>query len=221
MEFVLIPAGEFQMGSNNDGGHDEWPVHRVHISKAFYLGKYEVTQGQWQAVMGNNPSQFKGDLNLPVERVSWDDVQEFIHRLNAKEGSTKYRLPTEAEWEYAARAGSTTVYSFGNNPSQLGEYAWYNDNAGDRTHPVGQKKPNARGLYDMHGNVLEWVQDWFNYYHAGAVTDPQGTESGSGRVFRGGSWFSAAGYCRSAYRGFVLPDDRLSNLGVRLLRTAP
>jgi formylglycine-generating enzyme required for sulfatase activity len=163
MEFVLIQAWTFQMGSNN-GEPNEKPVHMVRISRPFYLGKYEVTQAQWEAVMGNNPSQFKGDPNSPVENVSWDDVQEFIKRLkrlNTRESGVKYRLPREAEWEYAAQAGTTTAYSFGNDPSQLGEYAWYGENANGETHPVGQKKPNPWGLYDMHGNVWEWVQDWY------------------------------------------------------------
>jgi formylglycine-generating enzyme required for sulfatase activity len=220
MEFVLIPAGEFQMGSN-DGEEAEKPVHRVRISKAFYLGEYEVTQGQWQAVMGNNPSQFKGDPNLPVESVSWDDVQEFIRRLNAREGGTKYRLPTEAEWEYAARAGTTTTYSFGNNPSQLGECVWYRDYAERKMHPVGQRKPSAWGLYDMHGNVWEWVQDWSSPYPPGFVTDPQGPSSGSSRVIRGGGLFGGAGGCRPAFRYSALPDDRSPYRGFRLLRTAP
>jgi formylglycine-generating enzyme required for sulfatase activity len=221
MEFVLIPAGEFQMGSD-DGEQDEKPVHRVRISKAFYLGEYEVTQGQWQAVMGNNPSRFKGDPNLPVEGVSWDDVQEFIRRLNAKEGGTKYRLPTEAEWEYAARAGSTTVYSFGNNPSQLGKYAWYDSNAESKTHPVGQKRANAWGLYDMHGNVWEWVKDVsISPYPPGFVTDPQGPLEGSYPVIRGASWFNYAHSFRLAIRGRHAPHEGTSFLGFRLLRTAP
>jgi formylglycine-generating enzyme required for sulfatase activity len=226
MEFVLIPAGEFQMGSN-DGEQDENPVHRVRISKAFYLGTYEVTQGQWQAVMGNNPSYFRGDPNLPVDRAPWDDVQEFIHKLNAKEGSTKYRLPTEAEWEYAARAGSTTVYSFGNNSSQLGKYVWYDSNAESKTHPVGQKKPNAWGLYDMYGNVWEWVQDWYSSsyrppYGLEIVTyDPKGPRSGSYRVRRGGGGSDVARYCRSANRNFSPPGYGGVFFGFRLLRTAP
>lgn len=223
MEFVLIPAGEFLMGSNG-GVSDENPVHTVRLSKPFYLGKYEVMQGQWQAVMGNNPSYFKGDPNLPVEQVSWDDVQEFIRKLNAKEGGTKYRLPTESEWEYVARAGTTTAYSFGDNPRQLGEYAWYYENSGSKTHPVGQKKPNPWGLYDMHGNVWEWVQDRYqdrySAYTSAVVTDPQGPSSGSGRVARGGSWNCSAHGCRSADRGYVVPGNRHGFLGVRLLRTA-
>jgi formylglycine-generating enzyme required for sulfatase activity len=223
MEFVLIPAGEFMMGSNN-GDSDEKPVHQVRISTPFYLGQYEVTQGQWQAIMGQNPSYFKGEVTLeatvPVENVSWEDVQEFLRRLNAREGGPKYRLPTEAEWEYAARAGTSTAYSFGDSERQLGEYAWYNDNAGGKTHPVGQKKPNTWGLYDMQGNVWEWVQDWYgkDTYTSAAVTDPQGPASGSFRVYRGGGWYGTARNCRSADRFNVAPGGRYGSLGFRLLR---
>jgi formylglycine-generating enzyme required for sulfatase activity len=220
MQFALIPAGEFQMGSAN-GANDERPVRTVRISKPFYLGIYEVTQGQWEAVMGNNPSQFKGDASRPVERVSWEEVQQFIDKLNAREGGTKYRLPTEAEWEYAARAGSTTAYSFGDDSSQLGKYAWFEGNAGNTTHPVGKLQPNAWGLYDMHGNVWEWVQDWYGKYAAEPVTDPQGPASGSDRVIRGGGWGHVAGFCRSAYRLHGAPGGRSDSLGFRLLRTAP
>jgi formylglycine-generating enzyme required for sulfatase activity len=221
MQFALIPAGEFQMGSAN-GSDDERPVHTVRISKPFYLGLHEVTQGQWETVMGSNPSKFKGDTNRPVETVSWEDVQKFIDKLNAREGGTKYRLPTEAEWEYAARAGSKTAYSFGDDSSQLGKYAWFSDNADNTTHPVGKLQPNAWGLYDMHGNVWEWVQDWYDdKYAAGPVTDPQGPASGSNRVVRGGSWSHGAGDCRSADRSRSAPGDRYVNLGFRLLRTAP
>lgn len=156
MELVLIPAGEFRMGAE-DGEGDKKPVHPVRISQPFYLGKYPVTQAQWGAVMGKNPSRFTGDPSRPVENVSWHDVQEFLRRLSEKEGGKSYRLPTEAEWEYAARAGAATSYCFGDESSQLGEYAWYRENSGDRTHPVGQLKPNAWGLYDVHGNVWEWV----------------------------------------------------------------
>jgi formylglycine-generating enzyme required for sulfatase activity len=170
--------------------------------------------------MGNNPSQFRGDPNRPVENVSWEDVQEFLRRLNAKEGGTQYRLPTEAEWEYAARAGSTTAYSFGDNSDRLGEYAWYAENSGGTTHPVGQRKPNAWGLYDMHGNVWEWVQDWYGNYPAEAATDPQGPASGSERVGRGGDWHGGAGHCRAAYRLRGSPGNRGGILGFRLLRTA-
>ena len=208
------------MGSH-DGDYDERPVHQVRLSQSFYLGKYEVTQGQWQAVMGRNPSHFTGDPNLPVEQVSWEEVQTFVRTLNVKEGVTVYRLPTEAEWEYAARAGSTTTYSFGNKASKLGDYAWYGDNAEGRTHPVGQRKPNAWGLYDMHGNVWEWVQDWYGPYDVDEVTDPPGPSEDSYRIYRGGGWGTFAGNCRSSERNFDTPDTRLAGLGFRLLRAAP
>jgi formylglycine-generating enzyme required for sulfatase activity len=219
IEFVLIPAGTFIMGSET-GESDELPTHQVTISRPFYLGKYEVTKAQWLAVMGNNPSLFQGNPNLPVEQVWWDSVQEFIHKLNAMEGGNKYRLPTEAEWEYAARAGSRTVFSFGDDATHLGEYAWYKDNSDGKTHPVGWLKPNAWGLYDVHGNVMEWVQDWYGRYPTGAVTDPQGPASGSHRMRRGGAWNSSASVCRSANR-YSVPGYRDDFLGFRLLRTAP
>jgi formylglycine-generating enzyme required for sulfatase activity len=220
MEFVRIEAGTFQMGSN-DGEDYEKPVHTVRISRPFYLGKYEVTQAQWEAVMGNNPSQFKGNANHPVENVSWDDVQEFIRRLNAKEGGARYRLPTEAEWEYVARAGTTTHWSFGDSESQLGRYTWYDGNAKRQTHPVGQLQPNPWGLYDMHGNVYEWVQDWYGKYASDTAVDPAGPSSGSVRVDRGGSWGSTARNCRSALRFLGAPGGRVDDLGFRLLREGP
>lgn len=220
MEFVLIPSGEFEMGSNG-GDSDEVPVHEVTIKKAYYLGKYEVTQEQWVAVMGNNPSYLKGDSN-PVERVSWNDVQEFVKKLNAKEGTDKYRLPSEAEWEYACRAGTTTEYSFGNNESELEEYAWYIDNLEDKTNPVGQKKPNPWGLYDMYGNVWEWCQDRYHYSYNGAPTDGSAWEDGrsSRRVSRGGGWDGYASDRRSANRDNGNPDIGHINLGFRLLMEA-
>lgn len=219
MEFVLIPAGEFQMGSN-DGDNDEKPVHTVRLTKPFYLGKYEVTQGEWEKVMGNNPSEIKGDSRRPVESVSWDDLQEFIRRLNTKESEARYRLPTEAEWEYAARAGSTTAYSFGDDVRQLGQYAWYYGNAGGRTHPVGQLQPNAWGLYDMHGNVWERLQDWYGSYASGTVTDPAGPQSGSERVTRGGGLGHFERSCRLAGRSHHAPSQHGYSLGFRLLRVA-
>lgn len=208
MKFTLIPAGEFMMGSDEfDWGK---PVHKVKINKPFYLGTYPVTQAEWKAIMGDNPSYFKGD-DLPVERVSWDDVQEFISKLNEKEGTNKYRLPSESEWEYACRAGTTTRYSFRDSESKLGDYAWYAENSGSRppkkgycagydkddwfslewnwkTHPVGQKKPNHYGLYDMHGNVWEWVQDKYHSDYDLAPINGSAWESGDGaiRVDRGG-----------------------------------
>ncbi len=221
MKFVKIPAGEFRMGSAEYD--DEGPVHEVAIPEAFYLGKYPVTQKQWKAVMGNNPSYFKGD-DRPVENVSWDDAQEFINRLNEKEGTDEYCLPSEAEWEYACRAGTTTSYSFGDGESKLREYAWYDDNSGGKSKPVGKKKPNPWGLYDMHGNVYEWCQDeWYDYYY-GAPDDGSAWEDGtspfrfSDRVIRGGGWYFGARGCRSATRGRNSPGISDYGLGFRLLR---
>ena len=211
------------MGSPSDdkNGHSyERPVHLVNIERPLYIGKYEVTQKQWRDVMGDNPSYFTGD-NLPVEQVSWDDVQEFIMKLNEKEGTNKYRLPSEAEWEYACRAGTTTVYSFGDDKSKLGDYAWYDDNSGGKTHPVGQKKPNPWGLHDLHGNVLEWVQDRWHGNYDGAPTDGSAWEScdsADDRVLRGGSWRTAAWACRSANRDHSDPSYRDVNLGFRILK---
>jgi len=217
MKFYLVPGGEFMMGS---GEYDpEKPVHRVKISKPFYLGTYPVMQKQWMSVMGNNPSYFKGD-KLPVETVSWNDVQDFITKLNEKEGGNKYRLPTEAEWEYAARAGTTTRFSFGDNESNLGDYAWYDANSGNKTHDVGQKKSNPWGLYDMHGNVWEWVQDSWHSDYNGAPTDGSSWEivEGSSWVLRGGCCNRYARDCRSAARRGGAPDSRSYALGFRLLR---
>jgi formylglycine-generating enzyme required for sulfatase activity len=221
IEFVLIPAGSFTMGADKnfeDAMDRETPQHLVSISKAFYMGKYEVTQAQWTAVMGSNPSKFKGRSN-PVEQVSWDDAQQFVRRLNQEEGTSKYRLPAEAEWEYAARAGTSSTYSFGDDAGALSGYAWFKDNSRDTTHPVGQKQPNPWGLYDMHGNVWEWVQDWYEerYYSSSTSTDPKGPSSGSNRVIRGGSWYNFAKYCRSAFRYFSSPDVRGNLLGFRLV----
>ena len=179
MAFVWIEPGVFQMGSD-DGDSDERPVHEVEISRGFWLGTYEVTQGQWESVMGRNPSYFEGDARLPVETVSWNDVQEFIEKLNAASGSSVYRLPSEAEWEYACRAGTSTRWSLGDDDgddaSQLDKYAWYDCNDGCDTKVVGRKGPNGWGLYDMHGNVWEWVQDWYSsgYYNSSPRVDPPG-----------------------------------------------
>ena len=192
----------------------------MRITQPFYLGKYEVTQGQWQAVMGSNPSHFTADPSRPVENVSWANVQEFIRRLNGQEGGATYRLPTEAEWEYAARAGTTSRWSFGDEVSQLGRYAWYDENAEGQTHSVGQLQPNPWGLYDIHGNVWEWVQDWYGKYASGTAVDPTGPSSGSDRVYRGGSWRYTARFCRSAFRYYDAPGFRLDNVGFRLLRAA-
>ena len=216
VQFVWVPAGKFRMGSRSAEARDERPRTRVRISRGFYLGKYEVTQELWQAVMGTNPSEFSECEQCPVESVSWDDAQAFIGRLNARSGGARYRLPTEAEWEYAARAGTS-----GDRYGNLDAIAWYSGNSGRRTHPVGQKAPNAWGLYDMLGNVQEWVGDWYGDYPGGAVTDPRGPGSGSVRVVRGGGWVADAGDCRASYRGGYWPGvrDRATLLGFRLLRT--
>ena len=223
MEFVWIPAGTFMMGSpDSEKGRDkdEGPVHEVKISAGFWLGKYEVTQGQWEAVMGSNPSYFKG-VDRPVDKVSWSDVQAFIGQLNAVVGTIAYRLPTEAEWEYACRAGTSTRWSFGDNESQLGDYAqlrkfW----GGFETKAVGSKLPNAWGLYDMHGNVHEWVQDWYGGYSRSSVVDPQGPSTGSDRVGRGGGFDYNAQGVRSANRINYSPGVRAVSIGFRLLRQA-
>jgi len=222
MEFVLIPSGDFLMGIDRrfeKGRHDEMPKHGVHLNHSFYMAKYEVTQAQWVKVMGSNPSRFKAD-NHPVERVSWEDVQRFIKQLNQKEGDNKYRLPTEAEWEYSARAGTITSYFFGNDAAQLGQYAWYNDNSEKTTHPVGQKNPSPWGLYDIYGNVWEWVQDWYDrkYYIVASPHDPKGPPSSHYRVNRGGSWYSNAFFLRSSNRSAYSPDFHKEFLGFRLLR---
>jgi formylglycine-generating enzyme required for sulfatase activity len=219
MKFVLIPAGSFMMGADKnfeDASDEELPRHQVRISKPFYLGVYEVTQKDWAAVMGNNPSKFKGEDN-PVETVSWDDAQAFVARLNQKEGHSRYRLPSEAEWEYAARAGSTSAYYFGDNESQLGDYAWYEDNSGQEAHPVGQKRPNAWGLYDMIGNVWEWAQDRYGSYYANSPSaDPIGPFLGDSRINRGGGWNRGARLCRSASRVGYDPARRNEDRGFRL-----
>ena len=199
-------------------------AHQVTLTQPFELGVYEVTQEQYEAVMGKNPSKFKGPKN-PVEQVSWDDVVEFCRQLSAlpveQSSGYVYRLPTETEWEYACRAGTMTEYSFGDGNTQLkGDYAWYRENSGKTTLPVGVKKPNPWGLYDMHGNVNEWCQDWYGDYPSGSVTDPTGAASGSRRLHRGGSWSSSSGYCRSAIRGRDTPDGRSYYLGFRVLRSS-
>ncbi len=228
MKFVLIPAGSFMMGCNSDFencGSGEAPRHSVTITMPFYIGKYEVTQEQWTKVMGSNPSKLKG-LSHPVEQVNWNDAQQLIKKLNAMENTNVYRLPTEAQWEYAARAGSDGKYCFGNDESKLGEYAWYEENSDKQTHPVGRKHPNAWGLYDMHGNVWEWVQDTYseNYYSSSPKNDPQGPSSLlAGRVLRGGSWFgTAGGTMRTAARFRLNAEDRYFGnfYGFRVVRSA-
>ena len=217
-EWVRIPPGEFVMGSTaGDSYYDERPVTRVRISREFWLGTYEVTQSQWDAVMGSDPSHFGSCARCPVERVSWDDVQEFLRRLNTAAGGNVYRLPTEAEWEDAARAGTV-----GDRYGPLDEIAWCDDND-IGTHPVGQKAANPWGLHDMMGNVSEWVQDWYGEYPGGSVVDPVGPPSGSDRVRRGGNWSHSGWSCRVSKRGYADPGDRPDGyeeyVGFRLLRT--
>jgi formylglycine-generating enzyme required for sulfatase activity len=222
MKLVQIPAGKFLMGSRDTekDRHKNEVQHEVMISKPFYMGVYEVTQAQWRAVMGTNPSFFKGD-NRPVEMVSWDDCQSFCRALSAKVGRT-IRLPSEAEWEYACRAGTKTQFYFGDDVSRLDQCAWYDGNSSTgssdmQSHDVGGKTPNAWGLHDMHGNVWEWCQDWYGVYPAGVQTDPTGPPNASFRVLRGGSCVSYADICRTAYRGYRNPGYRSDHDGFRLV----
>jgi formylglycine-generating enzyme required for sulfatase activity/serine/threonine protein kinase len=223
MKFVLIPAGEFLMGSpdsDKDAVDDEKPQHRVRITRPFYLGVHEVTQGQYREVTGETPSHFRGSDDLPVESVNHHGAIAFCTKLSAKEG-VSYRLPTEAEWEYACRAGSTTRYSFGDDEASLGEVAWYKGNSGNRTHPVGQKRPNAWGLYDMHGNVWELCGDWFDedyYGQSPPSANPLGPSHAADRVIRGGGWRSIPQIVRSADRSGRAPGARPHDLGFRLAR---
>ena len=225
-EMVVIPAGMFLMGSKADPFAspqpiaDEQPQHQVTI-QPFAMGKYEVTQEQWYAVMGTLPSKFKG-RTLPVEQVSWDDAQEFVKRLSEKTGKN-YRLPSEAEWEYAARAGSQTRYYFGDNENDLGRYAWFSGNSRDTTHQVGEKEPNAFGLHDMLGNVWEWTADCWNDNYNGAPSDGSGWTSGPCglRVLRGGSWVNDPQNARSAFRTAGSASYRTGILGFRLARMLP
>ncbi|MCX5655678.1 MAG: formylglycine-generating enzyme family protein [Planctomycetota bacterium] len=212
MKLVLIRPGKFMMGDGKD-------QHEVAISKPFYMGVTEVTQAQYEAVMGTNPSNFKGATN-PVEMVSWNDAAEFCKKLSEKTRQA-VRLPTEAEWEYACRAGTQTAFSFGDDPSALGDYAWHMGNSKGMTHHVGRKKPNAWGLYDMHGNVYEWCADWYGAYPKGSVTDPSGPATGNGlRVLRGGSWdLVDTGNFRCAFRDNYVPAGRDRDVGFRCART--
>ena len=241
MELASIPPGTFEMGCTPEmdveGGcqDDEYPVHDVTLTRGYYLGITEVTQAQWEAVMGSNPSYFPacGD-DCPVEQVSWEDAIVFANALSALDGLTAaydlsgtvdldadgYRLPTEAEWEYAARAGDGTAFA---GSDVIGEVAWYADNSGATTHPVAGLAPNGLGLYDMSGNVWEWCGDWYDaeYYDVSPATDPTGALSGADRVNRGGSWGSTPRNARVAYRSRNAPDNRINSLGVRLARTIP
>ncbi len=213
MEFVYVPAGSFLMGSKT-GTADERPVHKVTLREGFYMGRYEITQAQWQSVMGANPSRLKGD-DLPVEQISWTDAQAFIQKLNERGDPFTYRLPSEAEWEYAARAGATEDL-----PHDLNAMAWYFDNAMGKTHPVGEKQANAWGLHDMHGNVWEWCQDIYHDSYKGAPTDGSAWTTGGDakyRVMRGCSYMDNAFYSRSSERVRVAPENRIPVGGLRLI----
>ena len=238
LKMVAIPAGSFTMGSpSSEPGRDgDEQQHRVEITQGFSLSATEVTQAQYQAVMGANPSNVKG-ADLPVEKVSWLDAVQFCNKLSSRDGlnpayrisggdvtwdraAPGYRLPTEAEWEYACRAGTTTAYNTGDDEAGLGRAAWYGANAGSKTHPVGSKAANAWGLYDMHGNVWEWCWDWSGDYNAGSQRDPQGATGGSTRVYRGGGWSGGAGYCRSADHSRAGPSGAYGALGFRVARSS-
>ncbi|MCX7824323.1 MAG: formylglycine-generating enzyme family protein [Verrucomicrobiae bacterium] len=222
MQFVAIRPGSFMMGSERSA---DWkPVHEVTFAKPFYMGKYEVTQEQWERIMGSNPSNFKGPKN-PVEQVNWDDCQSFISKLKEKLPGRAFRLPTEAEWEYACRAGSTNDFCFGNDVGRLRDYAWYIANSDNTTHPVGEKQPNAWGLYDMHGNVWEWCQDIYRDNYMGAPADGSAWEQAQGsvtnRVLRGGSWYSEPSALRSPNRGRAPPAYPGICYGLRLVLGIP
>ncbi|MDK2826972.1 MAG: hypothetical protein PWQ63_908 [Methanolobus sp.] len=223
MEFVKVPAGDFLMGAPEEEEYSdraERPVHEVTIGNDFYIGVYEVTQDQWVKVMGENPSYFTGDGDLPVEKVSWADANQFIGILNSMEGTETYRLPTEAEWEYAARAGTETAFCFGDDTSMLVDYGWYDANSEDKTWPVGMKDANPWGLYDVYGNVAEWTQDEYHSNYYKAPTDGSewtGGVSGT-RVFRGGSWHNADIDCRSAVRDSIGQGSRVEYIGFRVVK---
>lgn len=222
LELNFISSGSFTMGSpETEAGRDddESPQRTVTLSKPFFMSQYEVTQAQWQALMGYNPSNFSGNPNHPVESVSYEDSLAFIDQLNTL-GIGRFRLPTEAEWEYASRAGGAARYAWGDDRSQaeIGNYAWYFSNAANQTHEVGSKRPNAFGLYDMNGNVWEWCSDWYGDYPAEAQTDPTGPSSGDERVVRGGGWGSDPDFCRSAQREAPTPTIRSFILGLRVVR---
>ena len=218
-DMIKVEAGSFIMGCTSEQGgdcySDESPYHRVTISQDFYIGKFEVTQELWEAVMGSNPSNWKA-FDRPVENVSWNDAQEFCAELNRMTGR-HFRLPTEAEWEYASRGGKKATNAKYSGSSSVANVAWYDDNSGGQTHPVGKLRPNELGIYDMSGNVWEWCQDWYGNYSSASQTDPKGPSSGSYRVLRGGDWRIIAGRCRVSSRGNSDPAYRGNNRGFRLV----
>jgi formylglycine-generating enzyme required for sulfatase activity len=213
-KMIRVEAGTFQMGSTS-GDSEEKPVHSVTISKDYYIGATEVTQDLWKAVMGSDPSNFTTSAQLPVEQVSWNDCQTFITKLNSLTGAT-FRLPSEAEWEFAARGGNKSQGYTYSGSNTVGDVAWYKDNSSSKPHVVKTKAPNELGIYDMSGNVWEWCQDWYHSYSSSAVTDPTGPTSGSYRMFRGGGWSGGATYCRCADRNYDKPTTWSSTFGLRL-----
>lgn len=224
IKFCWCPPGTFQMGSSADApGHllNETQFD-VTFSNGFWMQQTELTQNQYEQLMGSNPAFFKGPQN-PIESLTWTEATEFCRRLSElppeKKAGNRFRLPTEAEWEYACRAGSTTDFCYGDDEAGLEEYAWYHKNSGRTTHPVAKKLANAWGLHDMHGNVSEWCQDFYGAYPRNAVTDPRGPESGDKRVLRGGGWFFVPMYARSAHRNAYVPSARYVGLGFRLVAT--
>ena len=212
-KMIAVRGGTFQMGSD-DSYENLRPVHQVTLSD-YYIGETEVTQELWSAVMGSNPSHFTGNMQLPVENVSWYDCQTFISKLNQLTGKT-FRLPTEAQWEYAARGGNKSKGYIYSGSNEIDEVAWYEYNSGGMTHPVQTKAPNELGIYDMTGNVYEWCTDWYGAYSSAAQTDPTGPATGSDRVYRGGSWGSDATFCRVANRNNYTPTNSYFHLGLRL-----
>jgi formylglycine-generating enzyme required for sulfatase activity len=221
MEFVMIESGDFIMGSPDDelySDKDERPTRQVTVSSDFYIGVYEVTQQEWKKVMGTEPFDFKGN-NLPADKISWSDAIKFIEQLNKMEETDSYRLPTEAEWEYAARAGTNTAYSFGSEETELSQYAWFDENSEDETHSVGMKEANPWGLYDVHGNLAEWVMDEYHSNYQNAPSDSRVWEGGvDRRVIRGGSWDNAAENCRSGQRESMGAGSRNNYIGFRIVK---
>lgn len=210
--YIKIPLGEYMMGSTANWPSEQ-PIHKVQITENFEMATTQVTQAQWQSITGINPSDFKGE-NRPVERVSWEDIQDFLEKANKLSNKYTYRLPTEEEWEYVARAGTTQEYA-----GNLEEMGWHKANADSKTHDVAQKKPNSWGFYDMHGNVWEWCEDWYEDYSTKIVPHLKGSTTVPCKVVRGGSWYFGEDYSRSAFRFYLTPDTRCKHIGFRLARS--
>lgn len=219
MKMIWVDGGTFTMGATAEQGSDAYwdepPTHSVTLD-GYYIAECEVTHAQWRAIMGSSPSYFTGDTSLPVEQVSWNDIQEFCEELSSKTGK-KYTLPTEAQWEYAARGGNKSKGYKYSGSNTIGDVAWYYDNSSSTTHPVKQKQPNELGLYDMSGNVWEWCSDWKGSYSNSSQTNPTGPSSGNYRVIRGGSWYSGAGGCRVSKREQDYPSSRYFGFGFRVV----